>query len=100
VRDPLLDPAELDERMGSLDGWAASFGKLHKEFEFADFSEAFGFMVRVALAAEKLDHHPDWSNSWNKVVVDIMSHEANGITARCIELATAIDRVSGSSSRG
>ena len=64
-------------------------GRLHRQFEFADFNEAFGFMTRVALVADKLDHHPDWSNSWNKVTIDISSHAAGGITPRCFELATA-----------
>lgn len=66
-------------------------GKLHRELTFADFNEAFGFMVRVALVAEKLDHHPDWSNSWNKVVIDIVSHAAGGITEQCFTLASTIE---------
>ena len=74
------------------EGWSTVDGKLHKEFTFADFSEAFGFMARMALAAEKLNHHPDWSNSWNKVVVDIVSHAAGGITETCFTLATAMEK--------
>ena len=62
-------------------------GKLHRELKFANFSEAFGFMARVALLAEKADHHPDWSNSWNTVVIDLVSHDAGGITDRDRELA-------------
>jgi 4a-hydroxytetrahydrobiopterin dehydratase len=72
-------------------GWTVVDGRLHRELEFADFREAFGFMVRVALAAEKLDHHPDWSNSWNRVVVDIVSHAAGGVTDRCFALAARIN---------
>ena len=53
------------------DGWTVVDGKLHRELQFKDFSEAFAFMARVALLAEKADHHPDWSNSWNKVVIDL-----------------------------
>jgi len=71
------------------DGWSIVDGKLHRELTFSNFSEAFAFMTRVALAAEKLDHHPDWSNSWNKVVLDIVSHDKGGITDRCIALAEA-----------
>lgn len=72
------------------EGWEVVDGKLHREFELADFSEAFGFMARVALAAEKADHHPDWSNSWNRVVIDLVSHDADGLTERDVDLATTI----------
>ena len=74
------------------DGWQVVDGRLHREFEFADFREAFAFMTAVALAAERLDHHPDWSNSWNRVVIDIVSHARGGITEKCHELAQAINR--------
>jgi len=86
MADTLPDD-EVQRRLQDLDGWSVADGKLHKDFEFADFNEAFGFMTRVALVAEKLDHHPDWSNSWNTVVVDIVSHAAGGITDGCFELA-------------
>lgn len=78
------DNAEVPE------GWSVLDGQLHRELRFADFSEAFGFMARVALLAEKADHHPDWSNSWNTVVIDLVSHDAGGITDRDRRLATAI----------
>ena len=74
-------------------GWAVVDGKLHREFEFANFREAFSFMTAVALLAEKMDHHPDWSNAWNKVVIDIVSHAAGGITDQCVELATKINEL-------
>ena len=73
------------------EGWTVVDGKLHRELEFADFREAFAFMTAVALTAEKMDHHPDWSNSWNKVVIDIVSHAEGGITDQCVELATRIN---------
>jgi 4a-hydroxytetrahydrobiopterin dehydratase len=66
---------------------------LRRTFEFDDFSEALGWMVRAGVEAEKLDHHPDWSNSWNRVVIDISSHAEGGITDGCFELATRINRV-------
>ena len=66
-------------------------GKLHRELTFANFTEAFGFMARVALLAEKADHHPDWSNSWNTVVIDLVSHDAGGITDRDRALASRIN---------
>jgi 4a-hydroxytetrahydrobiopterin dehydratase len=79
--------ARLEERPE----WELRDGRLHRELTFADFTEAFAFMTRVAEAAERLDHHPDWSNSWNRVTIDIVSHAAGGITERCFELAAAVD---------
>ena len=76
-------------------GWDIVDGKLHRELQFKNFSEAFAFMTRVALAAEKLDHHPDWSNSWNKVTLDIVSHDQGGITDKCIALAEAANKALG-----
>jgi 4a-hydroxytetrahydrobiopterin dehydratase len=75
------------------DGWDERDGKLHRELTFADFNEAWGFMNRVALLAEKSNHHPDWSNSWNKVVIDLVSHDAGGITDRDRQLAEQIDKL-------
>jgi len=86
-----LDGAEVATRLDALDGWEIVDGMLHRELEFTDFSEAFGFMTRVALAAEKLNHHPNWSNVWNRVVIDIASHDVGGLTPLCFELAGAVD---------
>jgi 4a-hydroxytetrahydrobiopterin dehydratase len=77
------------------DGWALVDGKLHRELEFHDFVEAFGFMSMVALIAEKADHHPDWSNSWNKVVIDLTSHDKGELTDRDYALANAINNALG-----
>jgi 4a-hydroxytetrahydrobiopterin dehydratase len=93
VADELLDDEQLAEALAALPAWTMRDGGLHRELAFADFGEAFAFMTRVALVAERLDHHPDWSNSWNRVVVDIISHAARGLTARCVALARAIDDV-------
>ena len=76
-------------------GWLVVDGRLHREFAFADFSEAFAFMTRVALIAEALNHHPDWSNSWNRVVIDIASHDEGGITDLCVAFATRVNRLMG-----
>ena len=73
--------------------WAEVDGKLHRELTFADFAEAFAFMQRVAVVAEELDHHPDWSNSWNRVTFDLVSHSAGGITDKDQELARRIDEL-------
>jgi 4a-hydroxytetrahydrobiopterin dehydratase len=76
------------------EGWSVVDGHLHRELTFVDFDEAFAFMTGVAAEARRLDHHPDWSNSWNKVVIDIVDHSAGDIiTERCTELARAINGV-------
>ena len=79
--------------LSAPDGWSEVDGTLHRELTFADFSEAFAFMTRVALAAEAAGHHPDWSNSWDRVVIDLVSHDAGGITDRDVALAEAINRI-------
>ena len=76
-------------------GWEVVDGKLHREFRFRDFVEAFGFMSRCALVAEKMDHHPEWSNVWNRVTVDLVSHDASAITDRDITLATRMNELAG-----
>jgi 4a-hydroxytetrahydrobiopterin dehydratase len=77
------------------DGWEVVDGRLHREFVFDAFVEAFGFMSSAALVAEKMDHHPDWSNSWNKVVVDLVSHDVGGITDRDVQLALRMNEIAG-----
>ncbi len=73
-------------------GWTiSSEGKLHREWVFENFSEAWAFMTRVALLAEKSDHHPDWSNSWNKVVIELISHDKGAVTERDVALAEALN---------
>lgn len=75
------------------EGWTLVDGALRREWRFADFAEAFAFMTAVAAEAERLDHHPDWSNSWNLVVVELRSHDVGGVTSRDLELAAAIDAI-------
>jgi 4a-hydroxytetrahydrobiopterin dehydratase len=91
----LLTDDEIAARLRERPGWERRDGRLHRELTFGDFAEAFAFMTRVAEAAERLDHHPDWSNSWNRVVVDVTNHAAGGITERCFQLAAAIDAAAG-----
>jgi len=98
ARPVRLSDEVLSQQMPSLPGWTLEDGKLHREFQFEDFVEAFGFMARVALVAESMNHHPEWSNVWNRVVVDLSTHDAGGITELDLELARRMDRmlVSGS----
>jgi 4a-hydroxytetrahydrobiopterin dehydratase len=92
-----LGDSDIAERLRSLPSWRVHDGKLHRELKFADFIEAFGFMAKAALVAEKLNHHPEWFNVWNKVVVDLTTHDAGGISARDFELAAAMDKLAGKS---
>ena len=82
---------QVAERLAGLSGWALEDGKLHREFRFDDFVAAFGFMSRVALAAERMDHHPEWFNVYNRVVVDLRTHDCDGISDRDFALARKID---------
>lgn len=89
----MLTESERGEALGGLPGWRydAERNGIAKSFSFADFGAAFSFMTRVALAAEKADHHPDWSNSWNKVEIALTTHSAGGLTANDVDLARKID---------
>jgi 4a-hydroxytetrahydrobiopterin dehydratase len=81
--------------LGKLSGWSEVDGRdaISRTFKFADFNEAFGFMARAALIAEKLDHHPEWFNVYNKVEVTLSTHDAGGVTERDVKLAEAMDRL-------
>ena len=88
-----LTRREVAEAVTRLPGWRVANGKLHREFVFDDFEAAFAFMTRVAVLAEDRDHHPDWSNVYNRVTIDLATHDAGGITEKDCDLATAIERV-------
>ncbi len=98
TREP-LDPNAVRDAMTGLSHWTlAEDGKsIGREFRFRDFGEAFGFMARVALAAEKMDHHPDWSNVYNRVDVRLNTHDADGLTELDFTLARKMDRIGGAS---
>jgi 4a-hydroxytetrahydrobiopterin dehydratase len=87
-----LSDQEIESRLQKLPNWSLRGGKLHRDFAFADFAEAFGFMARCALIAEKSDHHPEWFNVYSKVVVDLSTHDAGGITERDFALAERMDK--------
>jgi len=88
-----LTDAELANALVSLPEWRIQDGKLHRDYRFSDFVHAFGFMTIAALEIEKMNHHPEWFNVWNRVVVDLTTHDAGGITAKDIQLAGTLDRL-------
>src|SRR5579863_61133 len=88
-----LSDQQISSELAKLPGWSVEKGNLHRAFEFGGFTEAFAFMTQVALAAEKMDHHPDWSNSWNKVVIDLCTHSAGGLTQNDFALASKIQKI-------
>ena len=86
-----LSSAEIDAALAGLPGWSVVNAKLHREYKFADFVHAFGFMATSAIAIEALNHHPEWSNVWSTVIVDLTTHDAGGITARDTGLAAKLE---------
>jgi 4a-hydroxytetrahydrobiopterin dehydratase len=92
-----LTDAEREAALAALPGWTLVEGRdaMRRSFRFGDFSAAFGFMTRVALAAEKMDHHPEWSNVYNRVDVVLSTHDAGGLSARDVALAKLIDACAG-----
>ena len=90
---PKLSAEEREGALAELPGWHWGEGRdaTRRVFAFADFSEAFAFMTRVALLAEKADHHPEWSNVWNKVEILLTTHDAGGLTEKDVDLAKSID---------
>lgn len=88
-----MNEQQIASELKNLKGWTVERGNLHRVFEFHDFSQAFGFMSRVALAAEAMGHHPDWSNVWNKVTIDLSTHSAGGLTQNDFGLAGKIQQI-------
>lgn len=87
ARPERLTDTEIAAALEGLDGWELVDGKLHRELRFPDFSSAFGFMAAAATVAEKMDHHPEWSNVYSSVVVDLTTHDAGGVTELDVRLA-------------
>ncbi len=83
----LLSADELQTALNELEGWTIKEGKLHRKFQFSSFVEAFGFMSSVALVSESMGHHPEWFNVYNRVTIDLTTHDAGGITIKDVELA-------------
>lgn len=86
-----LSGPHLDDALAKLPGWTVVNGKLHHEFRFPDFVHAFGFMATAAIAIEKRNHHPEWLNVYNRVTVDLTTHDAGGITQKDVDLAALLN---------
>jgi 4a-hydroxytetrahydrobiopterin dehydratase len=93
ARPAKLDDGEVARRLAALPGWQLVGGKLHGEFVFRDFVEAFRFMTGVAIEAERLNHHPEWANVYNRVTIDLVTHDAQGLTALDFDLAERAGRL-------
>ena len=94
-RPEKLDAAEIVRRLAALPDWELKDGKLHRRLVFQDFAEAFRFMTALAAEAERLGHHPEWSNVYNRVTIDLVTHDAGGITALDFELAGRAQELAG-----
>ena len=92
--DKLSDP-QIETELKNLDGWKhdQSQNAITKTFKFKNFSQAWGFMSRIALIAEKMDHHPQWSNTYNSIEIALTTHDADGISSRDIKMASAIEKL-------
>jgi 4a-hydroxytetrahydrobiopterin dehydratase len=86
-----LTDEQIKKELDSLVGWSVANGKLHKDFVFEDFIEAFGFMCKAAIHIEKMNHHPEWFNVYNKIKVDLVTHDAGGITQNDVNLARILN---------
>ena len=86
-----LSQLEIDEELKNLPGWSVVNEKLHREIEFESFNEAFGFMTRAAMEIEKMNHHPEWFNVYNRITIDLMTHDAGGITKNDTNLARILN---------
>jgi 4a-hydroxytetrahydrobiopterin dehydratase len=88
-----LTDSQISEGLSSLTGWKVQNGKLHREYKFADFAHAFGFMATAAPSIEKNNHHPEWANVYNRVTVDLSTHDAGGITQKDLDLARLLEGI-------
>jgi 4a-hydroxytetrahydrobiopterin dehydratase len=88
-----LSSTEISARLQKLEGWSLQHGKLHREYKFAGFVDAFGFMTSVALVAEARNHHPEWFNVYNRVIIDLTTHDVGGISERDFALADEMERL-------
>ena len=88
-----LEAGEIDAALAQLPGWTVKDKKLHRDYKFPDFPHAVGFMTTAALGIEKMNHHPEWSNVYNRVSVDLTTHDSGGVTLRDVELARWLEQI-------
>jgi 4a-hydroxytetrahydrobiopterin dehydratase len=88
-----LSDTQISSALSNLAGWTVANGKLHREYKFPDFAHAFGFMATAAPLIEKRDHHPEWANVYNRVTVDLTTHDAHGITQKDVDLAALLEGI-------
>jgi 4a-hydroxytetrahydrobiopterin dehydratase len=88
----VLSTAEVTQQLNRLTDWEVKDGKLHRQFKFADFAQAFGFMASMAVVSESMGHHPEWFNVYNKVSVDLTTHDAGGITQKDLDWAARANK--------
>ena len=86
-----LSESIIEEKLKNLPGWSVKNDKLHKEFEFNDFNQAFGFMTRAAMEIEKMNHHPEWFNVYNRILVELTTHDVGGTTDNDVNLARILN---------
>ena len=86
-----LSKDDIDEELKGLPGWSVVNEKLHKEFQFENFNQAFGFMTRAAMEIEKMNHHPEWFNVYNRITIELTTHDAGGITKNDVSLARILN---------
>ena len=86
-----LSPDEIDDEIKNLPGWSVVNEKLHREIQFDSFNQTFGFMTRAAMEIEKMNHHPEWFNVYNRLTIDLMTHDAGGITRNDFNLARVLN---------
>ena len=86
-----LTELEITEELKKLEGWEIKDNKLHKEIQFESFNQAFGFMTRAAMEIEKMNHHPEWFNVYNRITIDLTTHDAGGITNNDVNLARILN---------
>jgi 4a-hydroxytetrahydrobiopterin dehydratase len=88
-----LTDGEISAALAHLDGWSLRDGKLHREYKFPDFGHAMGFMMTATPSIERNDHHPEWANVYNRVTVDLSTHDAGGITKKDVDLAALLEGI-------
>ena len=86
-----LSQISIDEYLKDLPGWSVVNEKLHKEFQFESFNQAFGFMTRAAMEIEKMNHHPEWFNVYNRITIELTTHDAGGITKNDVNMAKILN---------